>query len=159
MQIEKIYIGNVIEREFPKYLCLNTNFYLDQNNNAVLLGSVYQLLKQKQPKLKEIYGNILKQNKYGVAPICRVGYNFLLAFPTRFHWKDETNIKLFRKSCCELYNIITNGQLIENIPIYLPIILENTTLTFDDLIDQADAILRDIKNLKLVTCWGSLNYQ
>lgn len=158
MQVDKIYIGNIIDNELPKYMCLNTNLYLDfKKQKTIIVGSVYSLLRKYQPNLSKMYYNVLSQNKTGVEYIGKVKNNLILSFPTRWHWRESTNLMLFRRSCAWLYRLIQDGKLANGIPIYVPIILQNTQqLDFDDLIDQAQKFLINCQDVHLIPCWGQL---
>ena len=156
MQIDKVFIGNIIHKQ--KYIFINTNFHLDRQNNAFLVGTVYSLLRQKCNNLPKLYGDILKQQKFGVQYICDIETNHLYSFPTRHHFKDSTNFRVFRKSCAEIVYMLETNQLKSDIPLYIPIILQNTkTITFDDLIEQANNFFEDVDNIHLILCWGNLD--
>lgn len=158
MVVDKYFIGNVIDSQIPKYLCLNTNFYVGQDGKAVMVGSVYTLLRQKNANLTQIYGDLLLKKKFGVQLLGTAGSNLVLSFPTRYHWKDQTNINLFKKSCAQLNSLILDQKLLTNIPVYLPIILQNTNIiTFDDLINIAFEIINEQYDVHLVACWGNYN--
>lgn len=158
MEIDKVFIGSIIDSDKQKYLFLNTNFYLDNKKHSFLAGTVYSLLRKSEPNLTQIYGNVLYNKKFGVQYICEVGSNHLYSFPTRYHFKDSTNLMVFRKSCAQIVNFIQSGRFDKNIPLYIPIILQNThQITFDDLIQQAKLFFEDISNIHLILCWGNLD--
>ena len=156
MQVIKIFIKDIIDKQEQKYLFLNTNSWLDNDNKAFLVGSVYSILRKKQPELSSLYGKILKAKKFGVQYICDIDQNHLYSFPTRYHFKDMTNLKLFQRSRAEIKYMIQNKTLKDEIPIYIPLILENTKfkINFDDLVDSAKLFLDDQKKVFLIPCWG-----
>ena len=158
MKVDKIYIGTIIDDQLPKYMCLNTNLYIDQQRKkSIMVGSIYSMLRKHQPNLSQMYYDVLSKGKTGVQYIGTVKNNLVLSFPTRRHWRDSTDLMMFRRSCALLYLLIQDNKLAKGVPIYLPIILQNTKyITFQDLIDQASDFLCNCQDVHLIPCVGEI---
>lgn len=158
MQVLNKYIGEIVDSQNPKYICLNTNLFLDKDNKNYLFGTMYQILKQYRNDLNDLTTNLLLSNKYGVQFICSIDSNLILSFPTRIHWKRSTNIGLFRRSCAEINYKIKQKKFIEELPIYIPILLQNVNfmITHQDLVAHAQQFLGQFDNVYLVPTVGTL---
>lgn len=135
----------------PKYICFPTNTYVLQNGLCYLFGKCHDIIKEDYPMIIKDYGDILKSQNYSVTLIKTIGYNILLSFPTRYHWKYYTNPQLVKRSCCELYNMQKDGKFLDNLKIYLPLQVDGY-VDFDvyDLIQYIKQYLIRINNLEII---------
>ena len=97
----------------PKYICFPTNTHVNKTGLCYLFGKCYDVVKSDYTEIIKDYANILNSGNFSVDLIKTVGYNILLSFPTRYHWKYNTNPQLVKKSCCQLYMLQKDNKLID----------------------------------------------
>jgi len=122
MQILK---GNILSPEnLKKYdaVCVTSNGVLKKNGELVMGAGIAKAFKEKWPELPKIFG--FKVKHYGncvnatypnstyneplkgpPAPDC------IIAFPTKHHWRNPSDIKLIKKSANELMQLIEDIKL------------------------------------------------
>lgn len=99
-------------------ICFTSNGVVKKNSHLVMGAGVAKAFANKYPWLPFKAGEAVK--KYGnrvnsfLEPSSK---KYILSFPTKYHWKDNSDINLIRKSAIELmeYVEINNWQRV-----YLP---------------------------------------
>ena len=136
---------------YPKYICYPTNLHVNKTGLCYLFGKCFQVVKKDFSDISKVYADMLNQGKSDVQIIKTVGYNVLLSFPTRYHWKYYTNPQLVKKSCCQLYTLQRDNKLLDQLKIYLPLQIDGyVDFTLDQLIEYIQEYLIRIKNLEIV---------
>lgn len=144
-------LQQIYKMNYPKYICFPTNTHVNKTGLCYLFGKCYEVIKNDYKEIIKDYAEMLNDGKNSVDLIKTVGYNILLSFPTRYHWKYNTNPQLVKKSCCELYMLQQQGKLIDNLKIYLPLQVDGyTDFDVQNLIDYVEQYLIRIKNLQIV---------
>lgn len=144
--LEQIYKFNQ-----PKYICFPTNTHVNKNGLCYLFGKCDDVIKNDYPTIHKDYAQILKTGNASVTLIKTIGYNIILSFPTRYHWKYNTNPQLVKRSCCELYALQRDHKLIDGLKIYLPLQVDGY-VNFDvyQLTAYVKEYLLRINNLEII---------
>jgi hypothetical protein len=80
-----------------RYICIPTNGTLDKKNKLVMGAGLALQAKTLHPILPFIWGEIIKEygiNVYGTW----VSPHYMIMFPTKYHWKENSDIELIEKS-------------------------------------------------------------
>lgn len=135
----------------PKYICFPTNTHVNKNGLCYLFGKCNNIIKEDYSNIHVDYAKMLNDGNFSVDLLKIIGYNIFLAFPTRHHWKNNTNPQLVKKSCCELYSLQRDNKLIEGLKIYLPLQVDGfVDFNVYQLIDYVYQYLIRIKNLEII---------
>ena len=97
---------------------VTTNNALRKNGNAIMGKGIAKLALSLVPNAERILGEHIRT--YGdSAKICVLDANnyHMLAFPTKHHWRDKSDVKLIAEACREL---MTVKQQLGLGAIYLP---------------------------------------
>jgi O-acetyl-ADP-ribose deacetylase (regulator of RNase III) len=104
-------VGDILEvglnGEFDT-ICCTTNCVVKSNGELVMGAGVAKAFAKHWPSLPYAWGQRVKQNGCCVFIDYYVISPSLVAFPTKKHWKDSSDIDLIAKSCWEL-DIIANA--------------------------------------------------
>lgn len=98
-------------REFYDCTCITTNGILKKDESLVMGAGIALQAARKFPDLPKIIGFYVKKN--GNKPVFLSNYK-LITFPTKNHWKDNSDIKLITQSA-ELIVEIVNYLKLERI--------------------------------------------
>jgi hypothetical protein len=82
--------------------CVTTNGTLRANGNAIMGKGMALQAKQRYPKLEYTLGKLIQ--KYGNHTF-KLG-NGLISFPTKRHWREDSDIELIKRSAQELVSIL-----------------------------------------------------
>jgi hypothetical protein len=85
--------------------CITTNGALRRNGNAIMGKGVALETRKRYHDIEAILGSFI--NKYGNHVFC-LGYN-LISFPTKYHWKQDSDIELIKRSAQELVTLLKNN--------------------------------------------------
>ena len=98
-------------------LCITTNGDLNKNGECIMGKGVALQFKNLFPDLPKRIGNFIQQYGNRVFNLGLFNYKGIpiriMTFPTKHHWKEESDINLIRKSCeeiiqvCDKYNCDT----------------------------------------------------
>ena len=80
------------------YRCITTNAILRKNGNAILGKGVALDASRRYPDIEVILGRLI--NEYG-NHVFKLG-NGLISFPTKWHWREDSDIELIKRSTQEL---------------------------------------------------------
>lgn len=143
--------SQLLHNRQPKYFCFPTNTFLNRNKAVFLFGKCYEYIKDIFPDIMQVYSKMLIDGNDSVDIIKVIQSNVILSFPTRVHWKYNTNLDLVIRSCCELYALYLDKKLIDGLKIYLPLQVDGyPNFTLDDMIEQITPILSRIPNLEII---------
>ena len=78
--------------------CITTNGILRANGDAIMGKGIALQAKQRYPRIEFTLGRLIQ--KYG-NHVFRL-YNGLISFPTKWHWKEDSDIELIKRSAQEL---------------------------------------------------------
>lgn len=78
--------------------CITTNGALRKNGNAIMGKGIALDARRRYPDLEIILGRLLRE--YG-NHVFKLG-NGLISFPTKRHWKEDSDIELIKRSAQEL---------------------------------------------------------
>lgn len=144
-------VSQILQLNEAKYFCFPTNTYLNKQGNVFLFGKCYNYTKNIFPDVMQIYSEMLKNHNQSVDIMKICGYNIFLSFPTRSHWKYNTNMKIVMRSVCELYALTLDKRLIDGLKIYLPLQIDGyPEFQLQDLIAYTYDILIKIPNLEII---------
>lgn len=88
------------------YRCITTNGALRRNGYAVMGKGVALEARMKFHDLEAILGSLI--HKYG-NHVFHLGYG-LISFPTKYHWKHDSDISLIKRSASELVLLLKNDS-------------------------------------------------
>jgi len=121
MQEIKNDIWNFLTNPETDAICITTNGIVKKNGDLVMGKGIALEAKLKFPALPQIFGNKIKLLGHKLHYTSTLYNNlkplFLIAFPTKFHYKDPSDINLIKKSCQELIEFCDTMKLKK---IYLP---------------------------------------
>lgn len=102
--------------DLPKntWRCVTTNQMICANGKAVMGAGIAKIIRDNYVGIDELLGKYI--NSYGNR--CFVFKHIKwISFPTKYHWKDPSDIHLIRKSSKELMEIIDKFNIEK---VYLP---------------------------------------
>ena len=82
--------------------CITTNGALRRNGNAIMGKGIALEARRRCHDIEAILGSLI--NRYG-NHVFHIGYN-LISFPTKFHWKQDSDIILIKRSAQELVTLL-----------------------------------------------------
>lgn len=87
-------------------ICCTTNMIVKNNGELVMGAGVAKRFKEKYPNLPRIWGERIKNREHMHGFIISSGFpsSFFVAFPTKRHWKDKSDIQLIKESTVYLLN-------------------------------------------------------
>ena len=86
--------------------CITTNGALRRSGNAVMGKGIALEARKRYHDIEAILGSFI--NKYG-NHVFLLGYN-LISFPTKHHWKQDSDIQLIRRSARELVCLLKDNS-------------------------------------------------
>lgn len=78
--------------------CITTNGALRKNGYAIMGKGIALDARNRYHDIEAILGSFI--NKYGIH-VFLLGYN-LISFPTKYHWKQDSDVQLITRSAQEL---------------------------------------------------------
>mgnify|MGYP001600838980 CR=1 FL=1 len=85
--------------------CVTTNLVLNKKGEAILGKGIAKQFRDKFPGIAQDLGYIIKNNKAKVAFIPQINWKWdknVMAFPTKYDWKNFSDIKLIKESAQSL---------------------------------------------------------
>lgn len=105
----KIIKKNIWLSELYSSICIPTNGVIKKDGNSTWGAGIAKQAAIRWPKLPKIHANFLKEKGHSVGYIANIFLNEkiikLFTFPTKFHWKDKSDIKLIERSANQLVDI------------------------------------------------------
>jgi len=90
--------------------CITTNGIVKTNGRAVMGAGVALSTVRKFPECDKFLGHHIKELGHKVF-VFYVGNGIdLISFPTKYHWKDPSDINLIEKSANELIQLINKNR-------------------------------------------------
>jgi hypothetical protein len=86
--------------------CITTNGIIKANGCAVMGAGVALSAVRKFPGCDKYLGIRIKKMGHNVGVFYTADLTDLISFPTKYHWKDPSDIKLIEKSAKELIDLI-----------------------------------------------------
>jgi hypothetical protein len=86
--------------------CITTNGALRRNGNAIMGKGIALEARNRYHDLEAILGSFI--NRYG-NHVFLLGYN-LISFPTKYHWKQDSDIGLIKRSAQELVSLLKENK-------------------------------------------------
>lgn len=80
------------------YRCITTNAILRKNGNAILGKGIALQARRRYPDLEITLGKLIRI--YG-NHVFNLG-NGLISFPTKWHWREDSDIELIKRSAQEI---------------------------------------------------------
>ena len=81
--------------------CITTNGALRSNGDAIMGKGIALQAKQRYPRVEYALGRLIQ--KYG-NHVFKLN-NGLISFPTKWHWREVSNIELIKRSAIELVSL------------------------------------------------------
>jgi hypothetical protein len=95
-------------------ICIPTNAILKNNGELVMGAGVALTAKLKFPELPYLLGNLIQARGHRVHYIEELR---IFSFPTKYHWKEDGDLELVKKSAMQLENMVDDLGIEK---IYLP---------------------------------------
>ncbi|TXT66101.1 MAG: hypothetical protein BAJALOKI3v1_50101 [Promethearchaeota archaeon] len=86
-------------------LCITTNGALRKNGNGICGAGIAKQARDKWGFIEKRLGKSIKKHGNKVMPLLIDNNTTIVAFPTKEHWKDNSNIDLISESCSCLYEL------------------------------------------------------
>ncbi len=108
--------------EEGNWIVVTTNTVVKKNGEAVMGAGIAGDAASRFPDLPKLYGKFLlsSHEKSGVALVPAIR---LILFPTKYDWKDDSNLDLIKKNAGSLVDRVAESKALTNAPImhvYLP---------------------------------------
>lgn len=109
----KIVNCNILSHEILQVadaICFTSNGVLKKNGALVMGAGVAKAFRDYFPGIDILAGQLVKENGNVCQEIELHKYHSghmmtIVSFPTKYHWKDQSNIKLIEKSAQELVSL------------------------------------------------------
>jgi hypothetical protein len=85
--------------------CITTNGALRRNGNAIMGKGIALEARRRYHAVEAILGSYI--NRYG-NHVFSLGYD-LISFPTKYHWKQDSDIQLIKRSAQELVMLLKDS--------------------------------------------------
>jgi len=106
MKIENVNILSDTILKSANALCFTSNGIIKNNNELVMGAGVALQFKNKWPSLALFAGQMVKVHGNICQIICNYDGIAVIAFPTKYHWKQPSDLDLIKKSAYELVKIV-----------------------------------------------------
>jgi len=105
-------IGNIWETDCD-IICVTTNGVVKSNGELVMGKGVALQAKQRYPILAKRLGNMvsLYENKPYLIVYDNIKYD-IISLPTKYHWRDKSDIELIKNSLIIIKNMISEDHTI-----------------------------------------------
>lgn len=87
-------------------VCVTTNGVIDANCDAVMGAGIALQAKRRYPDIPKRLGKLLQKHGNHVHYL----EHKLVSFPTKFHWKQNSNLNLIEQSAKELVKLMNNSN-------------------------------------------------
>ncbi len=87
------------------FRCITTNGSLRTNGYAVMGKGIALEARMRYHEIEAILGHVI--HKYG-NHVSHLGYN-IISFPTKYHWRQDSDIELIKRSAQELVTLLRNN--------------------------------------------------
>lgn len=94
------------DKDHGRWTVIPTNAMTNKNGEAIMGKGLALQAKKKFPKLARYFGSLLPIYGATVIPLGVWGDYQLIAFPTKYHWEDPSDMALIEKSCRGLLNLM-----------------------------------------------------
>jgi hypothetical protein len=84
------------------WLCITTNGVIRKDGTAVMGRGIALQAKERIPEIDKFLASSLTVKGNVVAVLGRHDNKWIIAFPTKHHWKDDSTIELIRTSAIQL---------------------------------------------------------
>lgn len=88
------------------YRCITTNAILRKNGNAILGKGMALDTRRRYPNLEITLGRLIKEHGNHVFNLG----NGLISFPTKWHWREDSDIELIIRSAQELILLLKDDS-------------------------------------------------
>lgn len=86
-------------------LCITTNLALRSNGHGICGAGIAKQARDIWPEIEKSLGKIISAEQSGVSILLVDGKTSILSFPTKYHWKDKSDLDLIIQSCKELVKL------------------------------------------------------
>jgi len=102
-------IGNIFNQQDADCICFTSNGIVNKEGRLIMGAGIALAFKKRYPSLPEHFGQMVKKggNKvYFIPPLEDDGPN-IASFPTKYDWRNLSDIALIEKSAKELVALAT----------------------------------------------------
>jgi len=99
------------------FLCITTNGTVKKNGEAVMGRGCAKELATMVPNFPKLFGAGLQLNGNHVMLFQPFLHYWIITFPVKHHWHEKADIKLIKKSCLELVDLMQKNSMNK---VYLP---------------------------------------
>ena len=107
--------GNIWE--YPAhYTCVPVNKVIKDNGELVMGAGLARQAKEMYPHIPKRFGQLMRQHN---GKVCYDDITKLIAFPTKNHWKDDSDLLLIERSAKQLHRLcysLGNPEYIITLP-------------------------------------------
>ena len=94
-------IGNIWDQKDADAICVTTNGVIKSNGQLVMGKGIALEAAKRFPDLPRVFGRLVNTFGNNVYPYIAGGFT-IFSFPTKHHWKDNSDIELIKKSAQQL---------------------------------------------------------
>lgn len=92
-------------------VCVTTNGILRKNGWAVMGAGVAKACVENYPNAAAVLGTKISMHGNIAQVIHDTDEGPIISFPTKYHWKDASDLDLIKRSCRQLMDIIVDWDL------------------------------------------------
>lgn len=109
--------GDLFAMAAQKVIVITTNGTLRSDGSLVMGGGCAKQAKIKWPEIPTRVGDLVRNHGNHTYFFTFPGYQAVVTMPTKYHWKDKSEIDLVRRSAIELKTLADENDWAE---IYVP---------------------------------------
>ncbi len=100
--------GNIFDQKCDA-ICITTNGIIKKNGEAVMGAGIALQAKIKYPQLPKLLAEKITQEGNKIYSF-KFGNINIVTFPTKNHWRDDSNIELIKQSLLQLVQMANNNE-------------------------------------------------
>lgn len=93
-------------------ICITTNCIFDSNTRLVMGAGIAKQAAIRYPQIKKIFADNIIQNGHHVCLYEVSKGKFIASFPTKYNWRDPSDLNLILQSVKEIAEIAGNNDTI-----------------------------------------------
>lgn len=134
-------VGDIWDQDCD-WLCITTNGDIKKNGRSVMGRGIALQACQKYPNIDLILARKIKERGNVVSSLVKDGKKIIIAFPTKYHWRDKSDINLIAQSAEQLRGYFFNQKTKPLVMLPKPG-CSNGGLDWDDVKEKISEILDD----------------
>ena len=92
-------------------ICITTNGMIKKDGKAVMGAGIAKVCRDKYKGSDAALANLIERNGNIVQIFGKVGSTYIIAFPTKHNWRDNSSLELIAQSANQLEELIEKYKL------------------------------------------------